>query len=65
MVSKRVIVSSLIIAGVCMALGLACAIIRKFDVTTSVLLGCTIVAGIVIAIACWREIVEQKRDGIQ
>ena len=62
MVSKNVIVSSLVIASVCLALGLACAIIRKFDVVSSILFGCTVVAGIVVAIACWREIVEQKKD---
>lgn len=62
MVSKKVMISSIITVLLCLALGITCAIIRKFDMVSVILLGIIIVAGIIVAITTWREAVNQKEE---
>ena len=62
MVSKKVLIGSIVTVLVCLALSVTCAIIRSFDVVSVILLAVVVVLGIVIAITAWREIVNQKRE---
>lgn len=62
MVSKKILIGSIIATLVCLALGIACAIIRKFDILSSILLGVVVLFGIIISISVWREAVDQKND---
>lgn len=62
MVSKKVLIGSIIATLVSLALGIACAIIRKFDVLSSILLGFVVLFGIIISITVWKEAVDQKND---
>lgn len=62
MVSKKVMISSIITILICLALGITCAIIKKFDVVSVILLGVIIVLSIAVAVANWREAVNQKQD---
>lgn len=62
MVSKKVLISSIITVSVCLILSIVCAIVRKFDVVSAILLGAVIVFAIIVAVTCWRESVEQNRD---
>jgi heme O synthase-like polyprenyltransferase len=62
MVSKNVLVGSIVTVLICLALSVTCAIIRSFDVVSVILLAVVVVLGIVIAVTAWREIVNQKHD---
>lgn len=62
MVSKKVLIGSIVTVLVCLALSVTCAIIRSFDVVSVILLAIVVILGIVIAITSWREIVNQKRE---
>ena len=62
MVSKKIMISSITTVLLCLALGITCAIIRKFDVVSAILLGIVIVFAIIISITTWREAVSQKED---
>lgn len=62
MVSKKIMISSITTVLLCLALGIACAIIRKFDVVSAILLGIVIIFSIIISITTWREAVSQKED---
>ncbi len=62
MVSKKVLIGSIVTVLVCLALSITCAIIRSFDVVSVILLAVVVILGIVIAITAWREVVNQKRE---
>lgn len=62
MVSKKIMISSICTVLLCLALGITCAIVRKFDVTSVIFLGAIIVFAIIISITTWREAVSQKED---
>ena len=62
MVSKRVLVGSVITILLCMVLGITCAIIRKFDVVSVILLGVVIALSIAVSVTTWREAVNQKQE---
>ena len=62
MVSKKVMISSIVTILICLALGITCAIIKKFDVVSVILLGVIIILSIAVAVANWREAVNQKQD---
>ena len=62
MVSKKILIGSVITILLCMALGVACAIIRKFDVVSVILLGVIIALAIAISVTTWREAVNQKQE---
>ena len=62
MVSKKVLIGSLVTVLICLALSVTCAIIRSFDVVSVILLAVVVVLGIVISITAWREVVNQKRE---
>ena len=62
MVSKKVLIGSIVTVLVCLALSVTWAIIRSFDVVSVILLAIVVILGIVIAITSWREIVNQKRE---
>ena len=62
MVSKKVLIGSIVTVLICLALSVTCAIIRSFDVVSVLLLAVVVVLGIVIAITAWREVVNQKRE---
>jgi len=62
MVSKKVMISSVITILLCLALGITCAIIRKFDVVSVILLGVVIVSSILVSVTTWREAVNQKEE---
>ena len=62
MVSKRVMVGSIITILLCVALGVTCAIIRKFDVVSVILLGVIIALSIAVSVTTWREAVNQKQE---
>ncbi len=62
MVSKKVLLGSIITVLICLALGITCAIIRSFDVVSVILLAVVIVLSIVISITAWREQVNKKND---
>lgn len=62
MVSKRIMIASVITILLCMALGVTCAIIRRFDVVSAILLGVIIVLSIAVAVTTWREAVNQKQE---
>ena len=62
MVSKRIMVGSIITILLCVALGVACAIIRKFDVVSVILLGVIIALSIAVSVTTWREAVNQKQE---
>ena len=62
MVSKKVMISSVVTILLCLVLGIACAIIRKFDVVSVILLGVIIAFAIAVAITSWREAVNQKKE---
>lgn len=62
MVSKKVLIGSIVTVLICLALSVTCAIIRSFDVVSVILLAVVVVLGIVIAITAWREVVNQKRE---
>lgn len=62
MVSKKVMIGCIIVTVLCLALSIATAIIRSFDILSSCLLGVTVVFGIVISITVWKEAVDQKND---
>lgn len=63
MVSKKVMIASVITILLCMALGITCAIIRNFDVVSVILLGVIIALSIAVAVTTWREVVNQKQEG--
>lgn len=62
MISKKVMISSIITILLCLALGITCAIIRKFDVVSVILLGIVIVGSILVSVTTWRETVNQKEE---
>lgn len=62
MVSKKLLVGSIITVIICLAVSIACAVIRHFDVVSVVLLSVVVVLGIITAIVAWREIVNQKHE---
>ena len=62
MVSKKVLIGSIVTVLICLALSVTCAIIRSFDVVSVILLAVVVVLGIVISITAWREVVNQKRE---
>ena len=62
MVSKKVMIGSVITILLCLALGITCAVIRKFDVVSVILLGVIIAFSIAVAITSWRETVNQKHE---
>ena len=62
MVSKKVMISSVVTILLCLVLGITCAIIRKFDVVSVILLGVIIAFAIAVAITSWREAVNQKNE---
>lgn len=62
MVSKRVMVGSIITILLCVALGVTCAVIRKFDVVSVILLGVIIALSIAVSVTTWREAVNQKQE---
>lgn len=62
MVSKKLLVGSIITVIICLAVSIACACIRHFDVVSVILLSVVVVLGIVTSITAWREIVNQKHD---
>lgn len=61
-VSKKILIGSIVLTIICLALGVTCAIIRKFDLLSAILLGVVVVFGIVISITVWKEAVDQKND---
>lgn len=65
MVSKKIMISSIITILICLALGVTCAIIRKFDVVSVILLGVIIILSIAVAVTNWREAVNQKQENQQ
>lgn len=62
MVSKRIMIGSVITILLCLALGITCAIIRKFDVVSVVMLGVIIALAIAVSVTTWREAVNQKQE---
>ena len=62
MVSKKVLIGSIITVILCLIASIVCAIIRKFDVVSAILLSVVVILGIVIAIVSWREVVNQKNE---
>ena len=62
MVSRKIMIGSVITILLCLALGIACAIIRKFDVVSVILLGVVIALSIAVAVTTWREAVNQKQE---
>ena len=62
MVSKRIMVGSIITILLCVALGVTCAVIRKFDVVSVILLGVIIALSIAVSVTTWREAVNQKQE---
>ncbi len=62
MVSKKLLVGSIITVIICLAVSIVCAVIRHFNVVSVVLLSVVVVLGIITAIAAWREIVNQKHE---
>lgn len=62
MVSKRIMIGSIITILLCIALGVTCAVIRKFDVVSVILLGIIIVLAIAVSVTTWREAVNQKNE---
>lgn len=55
-------IGSVITILLCLALGVTCAIIRKFDVVSVILLGVVIALSIAVAVTTWREAVNQKQE---
>lgn len=62
MVSKRIMVGSVITVLLCVALGVTCAVIRKFDVVSVILLSVIIALSIAVSVTTWREAVNQKQE---
>lgn len=62
MVSRKVMIGSVITILLCLALGITCAIIRKFDVVSVILLGVVIALSIAVAVTTWREAVNQNQE---
>jgi len=62
MVSRKIMIGSVITILLCLALGVTCAIIRKFDVVSVILLGVVIALSIAVAVTTWREAVNQKQE---
>ena len=62
MVSRKVMIGSVITILLCLALGITCAIIRKFDVVSVILLGVVIALSIAVSVTTWREAVNQKHE---
>ena len=62
MVSRKRMIGSVITILLCVALGVTCAIIRKFDVVSVILLGVVIGLSIAVAVTTWREAVNQKNE---
>ena len=62
MVSRKIMIGSVITILLCVALGVTCAIIRKFDVVSVILLGVVIGLSIAVAVTTWREAVNQKNE---
>ena len=62
MVSKKVLIGCVIAVFVCLALAIACAIIKSFDVVSSIMLGVVIVMAVAVVIISWRELVNQKNN---
>lgn len=62
MVSKRIMIGSVITILLCLALGITCAILRKFDVVSVVMLGVVIALAIAVSVTTWREAVNQKQE---
>ena len=62
MVSKKVLIGSIITVILCLIASIVCAIIRKFDVVSVILLSVVVILGIVIAIVSWRVVVNQKNE---
>ncbi len=62
MVSKKVMIGSVITILLCIALGVTCAIVRHFDVVSVILLGVVIVLSIAVSATTWREAINQKQE---
>lgn len=62
MVSRKIMIGSVITILVCLALGITCAVIRKFDVVSVILLAVIIAISIAVAVTTWREAVNQKNE---
>lgn len=62
MVSRKIMIGSVITILLCLALGITCAIIRKFDVVSVILLGVVIALSIAVSVTTWREAVNQKEE---
>lgn len=62
MVSKKLLVGSIITVVICLAVSIVCACIRHFDVVSVILLSVVVVLAIITAITAWREIVNQKHE---
>lgn len=62
MVSRKIMIGSVATILLCIALGITCAIIRKFDVVSVILLGVVIALSIAVSVTTWREAVNQKQE---
>ena len=62
MVSRKVMIGSVVTILLCLALGITCAIIRKFDVVSVIIIGVVIVLSIAVSVTTWREAVNQKHE---
>ena len=62
MVTKKLLIGSIITFIVCLAVSIVCAVIRLFDVVSVILLSVVVVLGIITSITAWREIVNQKHE---
>lgn len=62
MVTKKLLIGSIITVIVCLAVSIVCAVIRHFDVISVILLSVVVVLGIITSITAWREIVNQKHE---
>lgn len=62
MVSRKIMIGSVVTILLCIALGITCAIIRKFDVVSVILLGVVIALSIAVSVTTWREAVNQKQE---
>ena len=62
MVSRKIMIGSIVTILLCLALGITCAIIKNFDVVSVILLGVVIALSIAVSVTTWREAVNQKQD---
>ncbi|MEG1581545.1 MAG: hypothetical protein RR334_00090 [Clostridia bacterium] len=61
---KKSLILCVIATLLCLGAGVVCAIIRKFDIVSAILLAVIIVFAIIVTIAIWRVAVVQKKAKI-